>query len=1026
MRPERDAVVITSGHGPTVRAVQDEPGTTAGAGEGDADSAEPLREDARATAFAAMHNRPALPGDDGQMGEVLLAQLFPRQVARPRLGRYVLLGFLGEGGMGSVYAAYDERLDRRVAVKFIRAAFADAQAQARLLREAMAMARLSHPNIVAVHDVGEEADGRVHIAMEYVQGEDLATWQREPRPWREVVAAYRQAGEGLAAAHAADLVHRDFKPQNVIRREDGVVKVLDFGLAWIGAARDDLPPSLAADRGAIGSLTRTGAIMGTPVYMAPEQHEGARADARSDQFSFCVALWEGLFGQPPFPIDSLAALHHAMSAGQRVEPSDTRGVPGWIRRVLDRGLMVAPAARYPSMRALLRDLERDPAARRRRVAAALTVVALTIGGGLGIAELRLPQACIADAQATEALWGADRREQLRAGLLRADAPDETWSLLQPHLDAYAAALADARRDACETHRRALESDALYDRRVACLDRRRAGFVQLTELVAAGDQNATLHILSAAAALPPLSSCADTEALSAELPPPGDPVAAARVAGLREELARAHTEETAGKHAEAEARAAAVQQEAEALGYAPLLAEAALRWGSAAMQRGKPEALARLDLALWTALRAEHRGVAAEAAAKRIFARLVLDEPTADVSERIALAESLVERAGAGDVQLRWLLANNTAIAWEHCGELTRALAAYKEALALVSGTASFERAATLQNMAPLQVQLGERDAGEQAARSAVAELGHLLGRDHPHTASAEAVFAVVLGTLGHHAEAAETLAGAIERASADSSPPPLSMLREAARIALQRRDLAGVYAWSERAAPQLVSADGTPSAWQLAFAALTARAAALAGDLRALERLDAVDAGIRAGAPAFVANERTHILLALGRPAEVEALARAQLAGGTSETFDHETRLLLARALVAQGAHAEATELLTALLAEGTRARLGPGDRALALQALAAAESASGLHPSAIARAREALRVLDGFDDPSPPLADAWFTLARTLAAADPADPTDRREPHALARRALDLYMSLGTGGAADADRVRRWLSARE
>jgi len=963
-------------------------------------------------ASAAMRLRPALTGDDGPLAASLLASLFPGQVPRPRLGRYALLNFLGEGGMGSVYAAYDERLDRRVAVKFLRAAADDAHAQARLLREAMAMARLSHPNIVTVHEVWEE-DGRVHVAMEYVQGEDLASWQREPRSWRELVEAYRQAGEGLAAAHAARLVHRDFKPQNAIRRADGTVKVLDFGLARIGGTIEPALPSPGRDRGVVDDLTRTGTIMGTPMYMAPEQLEGAPADARSDQFSFCVALWEGLYGRPPFPAGSLAP---------REEPRPGRSVPAHIRRVLDRGLQRDPQARHPSMRALLRDLARDPALVRRRVVIALTGAALTIGGGLAIAELRAPERCVAADDEAAALWGGSRREAVLAGIQRAGVAtaDETWALLRPRLDTYAAGLVAGGRAACETHRRGLHSDQLYDRRVACLDRQRASFTRLTDLLGAGDHDAALHAMTAVTSLPSPSTCGDLEALSVELPPPDDPQVAERVAALRRELARAHTEESAGKYAEAEARAVAVQREAEAMGYPPLQAEAALRRGSTALQRGSPEALAWLDMALWTGLRVDHRSVAAEAAATRIFARLELGDRTADVSEALALARPLVDRTGASEWRIRWLFANNAAIAHERRGQLTPALQAYREALALVPDDgASFERAATLQNMAPLQVRLGAGAAARHAARAAVADLRALFGPTHPQTASAEAVSATVLRALGHLAEAAELLAGAIPRAAADTGAPPLWMLHEAARVDLLRGDLAGVRGWCERARPQLTTPDGTHTPWHLAFAALAARAGARAGDVEALAHLDAVDAVVRAGNAGFVALARAESMRLLGRHAEAEATLRVLLAKGASEADDREARLLLARVLVARDAHEEAARWLAPLLAEGPAASsLEPGERALVLQVLAAVETAAGRHDPAVAHAREALHALDGFDDPSPALAEAWFTLARTLAAAD----APSQEARDFGQRVLAAYMSFGPGGEGSAAEVRRWL----
>ena len=949
-----------------------------------ADTAE-ADDDARpGRAAAAMRGVGPLAEGDEQLAQVLMARLFPTQIARPKLGRFDLLEFLGEGGMGSVYLAYDARLDRRVAVKFLRnePAGDNKHAEARLLREAQALARLSHPNIVHVHEVWEEA-GRVHVAMEYVQGESLAAWQRTPHPWRAVVDAYRQAGEGLAAAHAADLVHRDFKPHNAIRGENGVVKVLDFGLARIGAAMEPdacTHPAAAAGRpldadATTPSLTRTGAIMGTPVYMAPEQHEGAPADARSDQYSFCVSLWEGLYGHPPYSAGSLAELREAVLAGHPGEPSDTRGLPGWVRRVLERGLARDPAARFPSMRALLRELARDPALRRRRVLAASALVMVALGGGLAIAELRARDAspgCTTAAAATAELWGPGRSDAARDGVLTAamPAPARTWSLLEPHLTAYAAAIAAMRSEACETHQRGLQSDARYDLRVACLARREAGFVRLVDLLAAGDNEAVLHATTAVAELPALASCADADALASELPPPDDPQRAARVAELRQELARAQAEESAGKYVAAESRAAAVNNEANKLGHPPLIAEALLRWGSASMQRGGGEARTRLDAALWAALRAEHRSVAAEAAVKRIFARLEIDDRSADVSEAIALAQSLVERVGASDWRTRWMLANNTAIARERRGELTRALAVYEQALGLVPAGRDgvFERAATLQNMAPLQVRLGQRVAGEQAARDAVNEFRALYGPKHPSTASAEAVLAVVLARLGHQSEAAALLAAAI--ADADPTRPPLWMVLEAARLAQRRDDQAGALAWCTLAEPQLRLPDGTRSPWALPFAAVRARVAARAGDAQALALLDSVDGAVRASNPSFVALERAEVLWTLGRRAEAEASARSLTTDvSVAESERDDVRLLLARALVARAALAEGAAILRELLGADGGARFHePERRALALQTLAEAEASAGRPYQGAALAREAVQALTGFDEQSPAL----------------------------------------------------------
>ncbi|HEX8113371.1 MAG TPA: serine/threonine-protein kinase, partial [Kofleriaceae bacterium] len=238
----------------------------------------------------------------------------PAEPAEPfgaNLGRYRLERELGAGAMGVVHAAFDPDLERRIALKVLRGATATTQARDRLLREARAMARLSHPNVVTVHEVGT-AGGRDFVAMELIHGETLAEWLRaQPRPPAAILDAFLAAGRGLAAAHAAGIVHRDFKPHNVLRSRDGRIVVTDFGLAreahGAPAPALDATLPLGAEITAGGSssplagLTVTGSLLGTPAYMAPEQWSGGAVTPATDQFAFCVALWEALAGQRPYP-----------------------------------------------------------------------------------------------------------------------------------------------------------------------------------------------------------------------------------------------------------------------------------------------------------------------------------------------------------------------------------------------------------------------------------------------------------------------------------------------------------------------------------------------------------------------------------------------------------------------------------------------------------------------------------------------------------------------------------------------------
>lgn len=297
----------------------------------------------------------------------------------PTIGRYRVLTRLGEGGMGVVYAAYDERLDRKVALKLLRGAWATSrEGRERAIREARALARLSHPNVVHVYEVGE-AEDEIYVAMESLAGPTLLTWMTEvQRPWREVLAVFRQAAEGLAAAHRHGVIHRDFKPANAILGVDGRVRVLDFGLAQLAdAAVEEGPTTASVGRPLVADaqLTQTGAVLGTPAYMAPEQFAGHRGDAQTDQFSYCIALYEALYQRRPFEGETLQALCVAVVEGKVRPPPSGSEVPAWLHRVIVRGLQSEPLARWPGMVALIAALTPD---QRRPAALRIAKVALTV------------------------------------------------------------------------------------------------------------------------------------------------------------------------------------------------------------------------------------------------------------------------------------------------------------------------------------------------------------------------------------------------------------------------------------------------------------------------------------------------------------------------------------------------------------------------------------------------------------------------------------------------------------------------
>ena len=330
---------------------------------------------------AETHKHERVPGDRLAEGQSQAGKLPKKLSVGDRVGRYLVLSTLGAGGMGVVFAAYDPQLDRKVALKVLRANLgANAkEARARLKREAQAIARLSHPNVVGVYEVGAMDDGDVYIAMEFVEGDTLTTWlKRWPRTWREILEIFHQAGRGLAAAHSVGLLHRDFKPDNVLVGGDGRVRVTDFGLARSVLAPEEVAHPRPEASALHAELTATGTVLGTPRYMPPEQLTGPDIDARSDQFSFCVALYEALYGTHPLKDStSVSMLEHGDEA--QPPPENTR-VPAPIGRAVLRGLAKDRMKRFPTMAALMGELQPPPERARSRVALfALLGTVLVVG-----------------------------------------------------------------------------------------------------------------------------------------------------------------------------------------------------------------------------------------------------------------------------------------------------------------------------------------------------------------------------------------------------------------------------------------------------------------------------------------------------------------------------------------------------------------------------------------------------------------------------------------------------------------------
>ncbi|WNG50316.1 tetratricopeptide repeat protein [Archangium minus] len=568
-----------------------------------------LPEDRRARVLAHVEDcagcqRALAAGEDSAPGSTVPQT--PDEVLSPltrgaTLSRYVVLERIGQGAMGVVYAAYDPELDRQVALKLLRPeGHRVEELRRRLLREAQSLARLSHPNVVSAHDVGTCGDG-LFLTMDLVEGTTLEEWLKQPRPWREVLRVFLEAGRGLAAAHAAGLVHRDFKPANVLVGHNGEVRVTDFGLAS-SPGQPAAPllhprPEPARDNAAL-PLTRTGALLGTPAYMAPEQLQGHGASARSDQFSFCVALHEALYGERPYQGHSLEELVRAMLEGRVQPPGHESKVPFWVRRAVRRGLRARPEERFPSMEELLAAL--SPRALRLRTWVAVSAAASLVGLAVGyeVAHRREVR-CAQEAEKLATVWGPEQRERVRTAFLATGRPyaASIWENVSAALDAHAARWRELRTETCMASSSTPTTTGLQT--AACLDTQLWQFAAITEVLQKADAQTVQNAPQMMASLEGLTGCHSTPALVTRPQPPDD--LRPRVDAVRRRLAEARARMDAGSHAQGLEVTSALVPEAQSIGYRPLEAEVLVLHGQLHGLVGKyKEAEELLYRALWAA------------------------------------------------------------------------------------------------------------------------------------------------------------------------------------------------------------------------------------------------------------------------------------------------------------------------------------------------------------------------------------------------------------------------------------------
>ncbi|MDC0717120.1 serine/threonine-protein kinase [Nannocystis bainbridge] len=683
-----------------------------------------------------------------------------------RLGRYRLLERLGSGAMGVVYAARDEALARKVALKvLLRGSTADPHALHRLTREAQAMARIAHPNVVVVHEVGE-SDGLLFVAMEMVDGVTLDQWCRPlggPRPdWRARLDMFLQAGRGLAAAHEVGLVHRDFKPSNVLVDARGRARVLDFGLARIDGERVEAGASIVARGSFDVELTRSGTMLGTPAYMPPEQFEGRPATAVSDQFSFCVALYETLAGVRPFAGRTPYALLQTIRSGQvRPPPRDVEAHAA-LFTILRRGLAVDPARRWPDMPSLLHALERVVRPRQVRRATVALGVAAALAGGFGIAALSLrgEAPCAAIPERMVGVADPGRRAEVHAALLASGKPyaGALAASVDAALTDYAAAWTRVAVENCEATRVVGDqSEPMLDLRAACLDRRLAGLGNAVEQLLVPGPQASQRALDLVDGLEPLAPCSDRERLGA-VPPPTDPEARARLAAVERDRASAATLRAAGRDKEALVVAEASRAAAADLGFAPALAEAALAVSRLELELGQHEnAAAHLAEATTAAAIAGRDDLLVDAWLAAIWQHSVRGASPDVTATLIRTAEVALARARETP-RLAVLFHSTVAHAYQRLSMPDRASAHYEAALALLDAPeiSEIQRLRVRLNRATHLVETDGGELAESTLQAVLADFERLLGVGHPLTSN-------VIYTLANLAEKQ----GHIERALAE-------------------------------------------------------------------------------------------------------------------------------------------------------------------------------------------------------------------------------------------------------------------
>jgi eukaryotic-like serine/threonine-protein kinase len=980
------------------------------------------------------------------------------------VGRYVVVERLGEGGMGVVARAYDPKLRREVALKVMRAQarVGRREAEARMLREAQALARLNDPHVVAVYDA-EPTDQGVCIAMEYVEGETLRAWLKQAtRTWREVLDVGLAMARGLAAAHAAGVVHRDVKPANVLVGTDGRVRLTDFGLARerpgaFGStgsrsvvqrepkAEPSSGESSSSETGGLAELTRVGTVMGTPAYMAPEQHAGESAGVSSDQYALCVVLWEALHGRRPF--EGKGSRDAIVEAKRRGPPERPRGpVPKWLHDVVARGLAVSPAARWPSMDALASALASGQArARTRRVLGGLTLAAALAGVamlGMRWDRANRAAACEEAGATIFEVWDDEARERLRAALVGTGVShaEVTADKVMPWLDEYTRAWQTARTQAClDTNVHGTWDEDLHDRAQWCLDERRMQLEALLPELARGDAKAVEKAVQAVAGLDRIDPCREADLLVRTPAPSAEH--REEVRALRAELSRGRALRDTGAYDEGVSVARAALARAEAVAWPPLVAEARYALGDLLERTGAyVEAEEALEAAYLEAAKAGAAEVASMAAQRLVFTVGARRARHTEGLRWSRLAEvTLVSLPDVAQLREATHLANLAAV-YRATGSYAEAKASYEQALAIRERTLGPEHpdvATSLNNLANVHHATGSYAEAKALHERALAIQERALGPEHPDVARSLNNLAAVHHTTGSYAEAQALHERALairEEALGPEHPNVAQSLNNLANVHQTTGSYAEAKVFYERALaiweealgpehPDVASNLNNLANVHNATGSHTEAKALLERALAILEKA----LGPEHPKVATSLNNLAEVHRAMGSYAEAKALHERALvileeALGPEHPDVAHSLDNLAEVHRATESYAEAEASFERALAIHEQA-LGSEhpDIAYSLVGLARVALARGRAADAVVLADRAVKVRKDGDAPTGDLAEARFVLARALWDAS------RERPRALAvaEQAREAYREAGHGKATELAEVEAWLRER-